>query len=80
MAGEAGRRHQACAVIDVETKADIEAHEAVSVDDEETADTAERTLTQALRDELAANRMPKDNPAWKSWWRHSTGSPPTRRA
>ena len=63
------------AVIDVETKADIEAHEAVSVDDEETADTAERTLTQALRDELAANRMPKDNPALKKLVEAFDGKP-----
>ena len=63
------------AVIDVETKADIEAHEAVSVDDEETADTAERTLTQALRDELAANRMPKDNPALKKLAEAFDGKP-----
>jgi hypothetical protein len=63
------------AVIEVETKAEIEAHEAVSVDDDQEGIATERTLTQVLRDELAANRMPKDNPALKKLVESFDGKP-----
>ena len=63
------------AVIDVESKAEIEAHEATATDDEQEPAANERTLTQALRDELAANRMPKDNPALKKLVEAFDGKP-----
>lgn len=63
------------AVIEVESKAEIEAHEAVTVEDDQGAAETERTLTQTLRDELAANRMPKDNPALKKLVEAFDGKP-----
>lgn len=63
------------AVISVESKEEIEAHEAVTVDDDQVTTAAERTLTQTLRDELAANRMPKDNPALKKLVEAFDGKP-----
>lgn len=63
------------AVIDVESKAELEAHEATATDDEQGPAANERTLTQALRDELAANRMPKDNPALKKLVEAFDGKP-----
>lgn len=69
------------AVIDVETKAEIEAHEVVDPDAREAAeesapaDAAAKSLTDALYQAIRAGGMPKDNPALKKLVEDFDGQP-----
>ena len=66
------------AVIDVESKAEIEAHEA-KADDEAQEDAAAapdaKTLTESLYQAIGAGNMPKDNPALKKLVEAFDGKP-----
>ena len=66
------------AVIDVESKAEIEAHEA-KTDDEVQEDAAAapdaKTLTESLYQAIGAGNMPKDNPALKKLVETFDGKP-----